>query len=292
MQLEKYKKVQGFLRWEGGRIGGQKESVEIAAATDNPIIRHPISGHPYIPGSSLKGKIRSLLELSNEKKRLNDIVEEIKKTANKTNEEDAVRWASDEIKRAKDARRRPDEKAEKVISLVKYKEAIQKGGPCGCGLETCTICKSFGPHKNTEHSLGPSRFIFRDAKLVLNKEEIRNVQIPEDSYTLEEIKKYSQEKGLPYAEIKSENVINRHTGRASDPRQMERVIDGSVFKVSITVRVFENDEAEEQPIIDILRKGLKLLEEDYLGGSGSRGYGKVKFYDMKIDGEPWTQFNQ
>lgn len=73
MQLEKYLKVTGIMRWEGGRVGGQKESVEIAASTENPIVRHPISNVPYIPGSSVKGKIRSLLELSTEKERLKQI---------------------------------------------------------------------------------------------------------------------------------------------------------------------------------------------------------------------------
>ena len=30
----------------------------------------------------------------------------------------------------------------------------------------------------------------------------------------------------------------------------------------------------------LLAEGMKLLEYDYLGGSGSRGYGKVKFNDI------------
>jgi CRISPR-associated protein Csm3 len=290
MQLESYIIIEGLLRWEGGRIGGQKESVEIAAATDNPIIRHPITGYPYIPGSSLKGKIRSLLELSNENIRLGNIDQEIKKIADKTSVEDAIRWATEEVEDAKRKNRRPDKRAERVKSLYKYKEGTQNGEPCGCGLETCLICKSFGPHKNTEHSLGPTRLIFRDAKMVLNREEIKNVQIPKDSYTLEEIKKHSQEKGLPYAEIKSENIINRHTGRASDPRQMERVIEGSLFKMEIVIRLFDGD--KENELKNLLKSGIKLLEKDYLGGSGSRGYGKVKFYDMKINNQSWTELGQ
>lgn len=54
----------GFLKVLGSglRIGGAKDAPEIGE-TDNPIIRHPITGTPYVPGSSLKGKIRSLLEL-------------------------------------------------------------------------------------------------------------------------------------------------------------------------------------------------------------------------------------
>jgi len=64
----------------------------------------------------------------------------------------------------------------------------------------------------------------------------------------------------------------------------------------VVVRVFEGDEGsgskkpEDNPNVKILKKGIKLLEKDYLGGSGTRGYGKVKFYGMKIDGNPWENF--
>lgn len=278
MQLEKYVKVEGILRWEGGRIGGQKESVEIAASTDNPIIRHPITGIPYIPGSSLKGKIRSLLELGTEKERIKQIEKAIedhkKKEPSKEDKREHEKWKN------------------RLNNLERYKQDIKNGEPCGCGLDSCWICKSFGPHKNTDHSLGPTRLIFRDSKIVLEKEAIENLSLPKDSYSLKEIKQYSQEKGLPYSEIKSENIINRHTGRASDPRQMERVIEGTLFNVEVVIRIFDTVKDEEKSIIDLLEKGLKLLEQDYLGGSGTRGYGKVKFYGMKIDGQPWKEFYQ
>jgi CRISPR-associated protein Csm3 len=45
----------------GLRIGGTKDDIEIGGM-DNPIIRHPVTREPYIPGSSLKGKLRSMLE--------------------------------------------------------------------------------------------------------------------------------------------------------------------------------------------------------------------------------------
>jgi len=296
MQLEKFYTISGILYWSGGRIGGSKETVEIAAVTDNPIIRHPITGFPYIPGSSLKGKIRSLLELTTEKSRVEEIDKEIKKVSDKDDINEAIKWANNEIDKAKRNKQRPNPKAEKVISLTRYKGAIQDGEPCGCGLESCQICRAFGPHKNTEHSLGPTRLIFRDAKMA-TKNDIKDTKgLPEEKYTIEDIRSYSIEKGLHYAEIKSENIINRHSGRASDPRQMERVIDGSLFKIEVVVRVFEGDEEqnkepEDNPFINLLKKGMLLLEKDYLGGSGSRGYGKVKFYDMKIGDKEWSNFN-
>lgn len=45
----------------GVRVGAARESLEIGGI-DNPVIRHPITKFPYIPGSSLKGKMRSLIE--------------------------------------------------------------------------------------------------------------------------------------------------------------------------------------------------------------------------------------
>jgi CRISPR-associated protein Csm3 len=276
MQLEKFIKITGIIRWSGGRVGGQKELVEIASATENPIIRHPITGIPYIPGSSFKGKIRSLLELSTEKGRIanieNEIIQHKSKEPPTTNKRDHEQWSK------------------RLDNLQRYKRAIEEGEPCGCGLDSCLICKGFGPHKNVEHYLGPTRFIFRDAPMASQK-DIKDLQsLPENSFTLEEIRKLSQEKGLPFAEIKSENIINRHTGRASDPRSMERVIDGSLFAVEIIIRIFEQDNKKD--ILDLLKKGINLLEEDYLGGSGSRGYGKVKFFEMKKDEQVWTDFRQ
>jgi CRISPR-associated protein Csm3 len=285
MQLEKFYIIEGIIYWNGGRIGGSKETVEIAAATENPIIRHPITGIPYIPGSSLKGKIRSLLELSTEKARSDSIKKKIEKMENEEpqnkNSKEHERWEKEL------------EKWRKRLELIK------NGEPCGCGLESCQICRAFGPHKNTDHLLGPTRLIFRDAKMATQK-DVKNIEnLPEEKYTLEDIKRYSTEKGLHYAEVKSENIINRHTGRASDPRQMERVIDGSLFKFEVILRVFEGDEEQKKnkkpddnPSVKLLKQGVKLLEQDYLGGSGSRGYGKVKFYDMKINGNPWSNFDK
>ncbi len=56
--------VSGLLLAESGlRVGGMTEGIEIGGV-DNPVIRDPLSGRPYIPGSSLKGKLRHLLEWS------------------------------------------------------------------------------------------------------------------------------------------------------------------------------------------------------------------------------------
>ena len=60
--LTSYRAIRGTIRCETGlRIGGSNEHVEIGEL-ENTIVRHPISDEPYIPGSTLKGKLRSLLE--------------------------------------------------------------------------------------------------------------------------------------------------------------------------------------------------------------------------------------
>lgn len=81
-------------------------------------------------------------------------------------------------------------------------------------------------------------------------------------------------------EIKFENTINRLTAVAN-PRQMERVIRGSTFELKLVYDAEEENEIEEDFIA--IKEGLKLLQYDYLGGHGSRGYGRVKLSDLKLE---------
>lgn len=83
--------------------------------------------------------------------------------------------------------------------------------------------------------------------------------------------------GLRTTEVKFENSIKRTTSEAN-PRQIERVIRGTQFGLDLIYEV--KDEAVMEQDFKIIRDGLKLLKYDYLGGNGSRGYGKVKFMDL------------
>ncbi|RJP30174.1 MAG: type III-A CRISPR-associated RAMP protein Csm3 [Candidatus Omnitrophota bacterium] len=192
----------------GLRIGGSKESLEIGG-TDNPILRHPITRHPYIPGSSLKGKIRSLLEQKE--------CENVRRT----------------------------------------------GKPCDCGK--CTVCKIFGcaSARNTQDV---TRVIFRDCQLT--------------GKSLEKLKQAQEEHGVPFAESKAEVSIDRKTGTASrsGPRWQERIPEGTEFDIEIVLRHFDGDPIDEYE--NFIREGIKLLQNDTLGGSGSRGYGKVLIKDL------------
>lgn len=218
MILKQIVQIQGKIRCDTGlRIGGSKDTIEIGGL-DNPIIRHPITDFPYIPGSSLKGKMRSLLE-------------------------------------AVHGRRRWDNRERRLMPAF-GKE------PCGCG--DCMVCKIFGPHRNTRHSLGPTRLLVRDAKLT---------EQWEDKLEVAQI-----EKGLFYSEIKTENTIDRKSSTAYNPRPYERVPEGTEFQLDLSIRIYDRDRKEES--IQFVKQGLNLLENDYLGSSGSRGYGKISFHDL------------
>lgn len=212
MQIIKYITISGQIECVSGlHIGGSADQIEIGGV-DLPIIKHPISGEPYIPGSSLKGKMRSQLE-----KRLGKL--------------------------------------------------NPKGEPCGCGKTDCLVCTIFGPHKNTNHSLGATRILVRDARL---SDETRN-----------EYQKIMADKGISYIEKKVENVVNRNTGTAEHPRSQERVPSGAKFTFEIVLQIQKND--KEAEIIDFVKCGLGEVQSTYLGGYGSRGSGQVKFIKLKLD---------
>lgn len=207
MKLKGFKILRGTVYCKTGlRIGGAKDDIEIGTM-DNPIVRHPITGLPYLPGSSLKGKMRSLLEL-------------------------------------------------------RYSPRTQETGkPCDCG--TCKICRIFGSG-SARTGREPTRILVRDAWLTNRSGKVLTTA--------------QEEKGLNFAEIKSEVLIDRQTGRAAGgigPRTQERVPADTEFELEISLRLFEGD--DEQEARAFIEEGLHLVEQDALGGSGSRGYGKVEF---------------
>ena len=106
----------------------------------------------------------------------------------------------------------------------------------------------------------PSRILVSDM-VMSNAEELRRVGL--QSMT----------------EVKFENGINRLTAVAN-PRQIERVVRGAQFPLDMIYEVSDEDELVED--METLAEGLRLLQYDYLGGSGSRGYGKVAFDDLKV----------
>ncbi len=129
---------------------------------------------------------------------------------------------------------------------------LEKGKSDLCDCNNCEICKIFGP-AGKQKSI--TRTIFRDAYLVNFNEEI--------------------------TEIKPENKIDRSTSIAKDPRFIERVVPGAEFKEEIILNVYEGD--DEKSLLNTLKRGFELLQENYLGGSGTRGYGKVDTSEIIYD---------
>ena len=214
MKLKEVKIIRGKIKLKTGlHIGGNADTIEIGGI-DNPVIRNHLTNEPYIPGSSIKGKMRALLE-----------------------------WKLGKIK--------PDGKPHEW-----------------CHDKNCPICRIFGT-SDSEAEIGPSRLIVRDAELS------------------EEWKARIHKEGIILSEIKMENTINRITARAN-PRKMERIPPSVEFEFEMVYHIFDmgDDGKTDEDLFKYVKEGLQLLQNDYLGGSGSRGYGKIEFLDLKVNGEP------
>ncbi len=223
MKLKGIKNVSAkILAKTGLHIGGSKDEIKIGGI-DNPVIKDPLTNEPYIPGSSLKGKIRTLLEW-----KLGTIEEDGKPT-----------YVPD------------DEEWNQIKENKKYHIKIAKIFGNGKTIKKEEIAKK----------IGPTRIYFYDCYL-----------------DEENAKKLRAQNAL--TEEKIEVVINRVTGSVGGggPRRMERVPAGAVFNFNLTYLMFDEEDEEN---FDLIPLGMKLLELTALGGSGSRGYGKIEFYEIK-----------
>lgn len=228
-----------FLK-TGLTIGGDKASSEIGGI-DNNVIKDA-NGVPYIPGSSIKGKIRSLLERSTGK--FNLIIGE-----------------GDNKKSSSEY----DYDVEKMITEenIDISDKSVQSGPCKCGK--CDVCVIFGT--GASDCSQPTRLYVRDALL--------DEKIKDDMFNK---KGQFSSLELDYTESKWENIIDRLTSRAT-PRNIERVPAGAIFKMEMVYNVYEKEDIDK---IKVLIQGLSLLEDDYLGANGSRGYGKIQFKNIEF----------
>ena len=179
-------------------IGGNDSGFDIGGA-DSDVIRNPLTNEPYIPGSSLKGKLKSLLKYH-----------------------------------------------------IKEVDIIEKD----IVFKDSNITNIFKPID--EGNVKITRAIFRDLTLTKeSKEELQNIL------------------GIGcFTEIKAENKVNPISGKSDSPRFIERVPAGAIFEGEIVLNIFDGD--DKKLMMDTIKKSLRLLEMNYLGGNGSRGYGRVK----------------
>jgi len=241
--------IEGEIEVKTGlHIGGPKEVLEVGGV-DLPVIKDPF-GVPYIPGSSLKGKMRALLELKDGKGTYN-LLELKDGKPSKLNDQP--------FKSLEEFWKSYSEEKQKG------KKLLFEGKPCTCGI--CEICRLFGvPANEKENSepLNPTRLIVKDAFLDEEKfkKDFENAELLE----------------FDYSEVKYENSIDRLTSTAN-PRQVERVPAGAIFNFSMSVKLLRE---EDLNLLGTLLTGMRLLEDDYLGGHGSRGYGAIKFKNIKF----------
>lgn len=214
-------------------IGAGKTGMRIGGV-DNEFIRNPVNDEPYIPGSSLKGKVRSLLEYYSG----------LLAVSSKGN----VLSVADITKA----------KSNKDLCSEKDMEDILK-----LFGTSASSNKQDNKEQNNQsvEKYGITRLLFSDLYLNKDNKDTSNNTKTND-YDLTKI-----------FEVKPETTINRFTGKAEHPRFTERVVAGTKFTGTITLKVFNQD--DENKFITLLKIGLKLLELDALGGSSSRGYGKV-----------------
>lgn len=220
----------------GLHIGGSSDSTEIGGL-DNPVIRRASDGKPYIPGSSLKGKMRCLLQQVHGQLEFYDAVEE-----------------------------KPAEKIE-----IEGEPKLKK--PTVAMLFGSGVDKSKG-EKDRGYA---SKIIFRDAHLT----EASIKKLEASAYTV-----------MPYTELKQENTIDRVTGVTVDGgiRTMERVPAESEFEFEVVINIYEKEHVK--PYLELFHMGVRLLEHDYLGGSGSRGYGHIAFKDFNWEVIDMTTIQQ
>jgi CRISPR-associated protein Csm3 len=201
----------------GLHIGGSSVGLEIGGL-DKAVIRDPLTKRPYIPGSSLRGKMRSQTEKMLGLRQNNGI-------------------------------------GQVTIHTCKTPAEYNANGGC-------PVCHVFGVPGKVE-ATGPTLLLVRDA--ILTRESADQLE--------------KARTDLPYAELKTEVAIDRVTSAAT-PRTLERVPAGAIFGPAELV--FNIYAAADYARLRYVIEALQLVEDDYLGGSGSRGSGKVKFAGIMV----------
>lgn len=194
-------KIEGIIEVKTGLHIGGDDSFSAIGAIDSPVVRDPLSRQPIIPGSTLKGKMRSL--------------------------------------------------------LARDKGTVPAAGVQGFKNDCREVTRLFGSSATDSNADGTgiqmSRLQFSDCFLC-NKDELSQI-----------------------FENKFENTIDRLTSVAN-PRQIERVVRGAKFKFEIIYNM--EDPAELNEDFENIKTAFNLLENDYLGGGGTRGNGRILFEDV------------
>jgi CRISPR-associated protein Csm3 len=219
--------LEGDLECQTGlHIGAGKGSLEIGGA-DNPVVKDAF-GLPYVPGSSLRGKLRSLLEQSSGMA----VPSELVYISKRKGQEVRIHQSD-----------RPDDE----VCLLFGRNPGRMDRVSGDAFESTAA--------------SPARLTVYDAPLIAESITPQMRENLDDELT----------------EVKSENAIDRITSQAN-PRTLERVPAGARFHFRMVLDVLCNEDRE---LVPRLIESLRLLEDDSLGGGGSRGSGRVRLSGLK-----------
>ncbi|MBI3243450.1 MAG: type III-A CRISPR-associated RAMP protein Csm3 [Chloroflexi bacterium] len=217
----------------GLHIGGSPGALAIGNV-DLPVIRDARTNQPYIPGSSLKGKMRSLSEKLTGAPQNKNIGKDV-----------AIHVAGG------DKRDYKSEADYKRVGMEQY--------------QSYWVNPIFGLPGEVGFDIpAPNRLLVRDVPLTKSSRD--------------ELLKAKTD--LPFTEVKWEAAIDRVTSAAT-PRQIERVPAGAIF--GPMELVFSAFLKEDAALFGNVLRGLQLVEDDYLGGHGSRGSGKVAFRALRVE---------
>jgi CRISPR-associated protein Csm3 len=208
--------ITGVIQCKTGlHIGGGKDNMAIGVV-DSVVVRDPLNRQPIIPGSSLKGKMRTLLA-----------------KVECTQENPELPYHKDDTK-----------KINHLFGSSGGKSRLEG-----------------------KKSIITSRLQFFDARMT------------EDS-----VKKLGKaETDLYLTEVKYENTIDR-VSSVANPRMIERVPAGAEFEFRLMYLIETGIDKEEiLQDFNAIVEGLNLLQEDYLGGHGTRGSGRIAFTGLKYD---------
>lgn len=219
---------------------------------------------PYIPGSSLKGRMRSLAE---------------EVAAAELYSTDGKIWMHARYYGDKEYNMQSNELIKDIVSRCVIDEVF--GSPA-LHLSTLEEVVNKKADKNLLTSLGISNVFQLYSQLAQTRLLVDDI-FPDVSYVKELVdKSFGKRIAISdFLEEKSENRIDRVTS-AADPRTVVRVKPGVVFSGTLRLLVFDIDRGFVKRNLLTLLNSMKLVEETYLGGSGSRGYGKVRFKKLRL----------
>lgn len=209
----------------GVRIGSTRGDSSTAALT-NPVLRHALTGEPYLPGSALRGKLRSLWE-----------------KWNAAPQNDFIRRDAPPVRIHSPLDRDGDQRADRDI------------------IDGDRVARIFGVNGDLDPAL-PTRLTITDFHL---------------SRAYIDAMRHRRIASL--SEIKTEVSLDR-LSTAANPRQNERVTRGAVFTGGEFIYTLYSP-SNVGHVRDLLTM-LALLEDDWIGGSGSRGYGAVSFRNLRL----------